>query len=193
MISGKLRKQQTDYNAMTFRKKVDNVTEDSYLEKLENENRKIEVTGYSRENEKDLKLAVMETYSFTGSNLCEIIGGKIYVSPMLFFTEVKNPFQQEVRQYPVDYGFPFIEKNTINIHIPEGYTIEKVPDPAVITMQENLGSFSFITNVVGNQIQISIINQINTAIIPSDYYSMLKEYYQGMIDKENEKIILTKV
>jgi hypothetical protein len=193
MISGKLRKQQTDYNAMTFRKKVDNVTEDSYLEKLENENRKIEVTGYSRENEKDLKLAVMETYSFTGSNLCEIIGGKIYVSPMLFFTEVKNPFQQEVRQYPVDYGFPFIEKNTINIHIPEGYTIEKVPDPAVITMQENLGSFSFITNVVGNQIQISIINQVNTAIIPSDYYSMLKEYYQGMIDKENEKIILTKV
>jgi hypothetical protein len=30
---------------MTFRKKVDNVTEDS-LEKLENENRKVQVTGY---------------------------------------------------------------------------------------------------------------------------------------------------
>jgi hypothetical protein len=41
---------------------VDNVTEDSYLEKLENENRKVQVTGYSRQNEKDLKLAVMETY-----------------------------------------------------------------------------------------------------------------------------------
>jgi hypothetical protein len=53
-ISGKLRKQQTDYNAMTFRKKVDNVTEDSYLEKLENENRKVQVTGYSRQNEKIL-------------------------------------------------------------------------------------------------------------------------------------------
>jgi hypothetical protein len=31
----KTRKEQTDYNAMTFRRKVDNVTEDSYLEKLE--------------------------------------------------------------------------------------------------------------------------------------------------------------
>jgi transglutaminase-like putative cysteine protease len=192
-ISGKLRKQQTDYNAMTFRKNVDNVTEDSYLEKLENENRKIEVTGYSRQNEKDLKLAVMETYSFTGSNLCEVIGGKIYVSPMLFFTEVKNPFQQEVREYPVDYGFPFMEKNTINIYIPEGYAIERLPDPTFITMQENLGSFRFNTNVVGNQIQISITNQVNTAIIAPAYYSMLKEYYQGIIDKENEKIILTKV
>jgi hypothetical protein len=39
---------------MTFRKKVDNVTEDSYLEKLENENRKVQVTGYSRQNEKIL-------------------------------------------------------------------------------------------------------------------------------------------
>jgi hypothetical protein len=57
-ISGKLRKQQTDYNAMTFG--VDNVTEDSYLEKLENENRKVQVTGYSRQNEKDLKLAVIK-------------------------------------------------------------------------------------------------------------------------------------
>jgi hypothetical protein len=45
---------------MTFRKKVDNVTEDSYLEKLESENRKIEVTSYSRQNEKDLKLPVMK-------------------------------------------------------------------------------------------------------------------------------------
>jgi hypothetical protein len=60
-------------------------------------------------------------------------------------------------------------------------------------MQDNLGSFRFITNVLGNQIQISVINQINTAIIPSEYYSMLKNYYQGIIDKESEKIILTKV
>jgi hypothetical protein len=192
-ISGKLRKQQTDYNAMTFRKKVDNVTEDSYLEKLESENRKIEVTSYSRQNEKDLKLPVMETYSFTGSNLCEIIGDKIYISPMLFLSGTKNPFQQEVREYPVDYGFPFTEKNTINIQIPDGYAIENVPAPAVITMQDDLGSFTFITNVLGSQIQISIINQVNKAIIPSEYYSMLKNYYQGMLDKQNEKIILTKV
>jgi hypothetical protein len=58
---------------------------------------------------------------------------------------------------------------------------------AVITMQDDLGSFTFITNVLGSQIQISIINQVNKAIIPSEYYSMLKNYYQGMIDKQNEK------
>jgi hypothetical protein len=91
-----------------------------------------------------------------------------YVSPMLFYRG-ENPFQQEVREYR--WIMDFHGKHTINIYIPEGYTIEKVLDPIFIAMQENLGSFRFNANVVGNQIQISIINQINTAIIPPEYYS----------------------
>jgi hypothetical protein len=91
------------------------------------------------------------------------------------FLAGENPFQQEVREYPVDYG-SFTEKNT-NIQT-RWICDRKVPDPAVITMQDDLGSFTFITNVLGSQIQISIINQVN-AIIPSEYYSMLKTIIKG--------------
>jgi hypothetical protein len=66
----------------------------------------------------------------------------------MLFLAGENPFQQEVREYPVDYGFPSQKKNTINIQIPDGYAIEKVPDPAVITMQDDLGSFTFITKCI---------------------------------------------
>ena len=92
---------------MIFRENIKNIKEEIYLEKLENENDKIEINEYSRTNEKDLKLPVIENFSFSGSNFSEIIGGKIYVNPMLFFTEEQNPFKQENREYPVDYGFPF--------------------------------------------------------------------------------------
>lgn len=193
LVSGKLRKQQTDYNALVFRDNVANVEEDAYLEKLENANSKIEINEYSRANEENLTLPVMETYSFSGSNLCERIGEKMYLSPMLFFTDRKNPFKQEVRAYPVDYSFPFSEKYTINIQIPDGYKVEQIPAPTVITMADNLGSFKYMTTSSQNSIQLSIVHQINSAIISAEYYSMLKEYYQGMISKENEKIILTKI
>jgi len=193
LVSGKLRKQQADYNAMVFRDNVANVEEDAYLEKLENANSKIEIKEYSRANEENLTLPVMETYSFSGSNLCERIGGKMYLSPMLFFTDRKNPFKQEVRAYPVDYSFPFSEKFTINIQIPDGYKVEQIPAPTVITMADSLGSFKYMTTSSQNSIQVSIIHQINTAIISAENYTMLKEYYQGMISKENEKIILTKI
>jgi transglutaminase-like putative cysteine protease len=192
-VTGKLRRQRTDHNAMSFRYQIENTKEEEYLEKLENENEKIEIADYSRTNEKDIQLPITETCSFTGTNLCEIIGEKIYINPLLFFTTENNPFKQDVREYPVDFGFPFLDKYIINIDIPEGYTVETFPKSAQLNMEDDLGSFKFISNAAGNKIQLSISHQINTPIVSSEYYSMLKEYYQGMIAKQTEKIVLKKV
>jgi hypothetical protein len=193
LVSGKLRRQRTDYNAMEFRKNIDDVKEESYLEKLENDNDKVEINGYSRTNEKELKLPVIENFSYAGSNFSEIIGGKIYVSPMLFYTDSENPFKQENREYPIDYGYPFMDKYAINIQIPDGYKVETLPAATILSMEDNLGSFKFMTSLSGNIIQMSVMYQINEPIISSDNYSMLKEFYQKMIEKENEKIILAKI
>lgn len=193
VVTGKTRRQYTDYNAMTFRNNVDNVKEDAYLEKLENDNDKIEVKDYVRTNEKELLLPTIETFSFTGSGLCEVIGEKIYINPMLFFTNKQNPFKEEKREYPVDYGFPSSDKYSITIQIPEGYMVESMPAPSAMTMEEDLGAFKFIAGVSENVLQLSITHQINAAIIPADYYSMLQEYYKGMIAKENEKIVLKRI
>lgn len=192
-ITGKLRRQRTDHNAMSFRSEIENTKEEEYLEKLENENGKIEIGDYSRTNENDNQLPIMETCSFSGTNLCEFIGEKMYINPLLFFTKEHNPFKQERREYPVDFGYPFLDKYTINIGIPEGYVVETLPKSSQFNMEDNLGSFKFILNATGNNIQLLITHQINTPIVPSEYYPMLKEYYQGMIAKETEKIVLKKV
>jgi hypothetical protein len=87
---------------------------------------------------------------------------------MLFYRG-ENPFQQEVIEYRwiMDFHGKTHDKHLYSRRI---YN-RKSSDPIFIAMQENLGSFRFNANVVGNQIQISIINQINTAIIPPEYYS----------------------
>jgi hypothetical protein len=41
-------------NALQFRDSFKNIKEDAYIEKLENENNKIEIQEYSRTNEKNL-------------------------------------------------------------------------------------------------------------------------------------------
>ncbi|KIC02560.1 transglutaminase [Flavobacterium sp. JRM] len=192
-VSGKTRKQYTNYNAMMFRDNIGDVKEDVYLEKLENDNNKIEVSDYSRTNEKELLLPVIETYSFSGNNLCEIIGDKIYIDPMLFLTDKKNPFTQENREYPVDYGFPSSDKYSINITIPDGFAVETLPASGGFAMENDLGLFKFISSVNGNILQVVITHQINEPVILPDDYSVLKEYYKGMIAKENEKIVLKRI
>lgn len=192
-VTGKARRQLADYQAFISRDNIDGVKEEDYLEKLENQNNKIEITDYIRTNEKEILLPVIETYSFTGDNLCEIIGEKIYISPMLFFANEKNPFKQETREYPVDFGFPFTNRYNITIQIPEGFTVETLPAPALINMQDNLGLFKFNIGTNGNLLQLNVQHQINEAIVSTEQYEMLKEYYKGMIAKETEKIVLKRI
>ncbi|UWY28851.1 DUF3857 domain-containing protein [Flavobacterium sp. TR2] len=192
-ITGKTRRQCVDYNAMITRSNIESLKEEEYLEKLENQNNKIEISEYSKTNEKDLLLPIIETYSFTGNNLCELIGDKIYVSPMLFFTNDKNPFKQEVREYPVDFSYPFADKYNITIKIPEGFAVETLPAPAAMTMEENLGAFKFNIVANGDTLQLSILHQINEAIVSAEKYDMLKEYYKLMVAKQTEKIVLKRI
>ncbi|MBG6112096.1 hypothetical protein IWX84_002992 [Flavobacterium sp. CG_9.10] len=192
-VLGKLRRQRTDHNAMVFRESIKDSKEDVYLEKLENENDQMEIQEYSRTNEKELKLPIAETLSFSGANFSELIGGKIYIKPMLSFAQKQNYFKQENREYPVDFGFPYLDKYAINIQIPAGFKVETLPSAMNISMQDNLANFKFMTSLVGNTIQISIVNQMNTPIVSAEYYSTLKEYFQKVIEKQNEKIVLIKI
>jgi hypothetical protein len=193
LVAGKLRRQQDAHNALLFRNSFKNIKEDAYIEKLENENKKIEIQEYSRTNEKELNLPVIEAISFTGSNFSEIIGGKIYIKPLLSFAGSQNPFKQENREYPVDFGFPFMDKYAVNIAIPEGFTVESIPESVNLVMANDFGNFKCLTSVSGNTIQVMVINQLNIPIVAADYYTTLKEYYQKLIDKQNEKIVLRKI
>ncbi|MFL9831359.1 DUF3857 domain-containing protein [Flavobacterium sp. ST-87] len=192
-VLGKLRSQKTAHTAMVFRNEMKGVKKDDYLEKLENNNNKIEINEYSLQNDKEINLPVIESYSFTGNNLSEIIGGKIYINPLLFLTRRQNPFKQDVREYPVDYGYPFQDKYAVNIQIPKGYKVESLPQSVTLKMNDDLGVFRYLTNLNEDFIQVSVSNQINASMVLSEDYIALKSYYQKMIEKQNEKIVLTKI
>ncbi|WP_310555949.1 DUF3857 and transglutaminase domain-containing protein [Flavobacterium sp.] len=193
MVEGKIRQQFSDQLALSFRQNYVGLTNDSYLEKLEHKNGNIEITDYVRENELDLSNPVVETYSFKDSKSVEKIGDKIYISPLFFLTTTQNPFKQEKREYPIDFGFPTQNKFNISIEIPEGYAVESLPAASNVVVADNIGSFKYIIKNSGNKVQIGITMDINAPIVQTDYYEIIKEFFQNWIDKENEKIVLKKV
>ncbi|QBN18702.1 DUF3857 domain-containing protein [Flavobacterium nackdongense] len=191
--TGKIRKLLSDHEALGFRKENLSATNDAYLEKLERENGDIEISDYTRESELELSKPIVETYYYKDTKDIEIINDKIYFSPMLFLTAKENPFKQEVREYPVDFGYPSQGKYNILIDLPEGYVVESMPAPMNIATGEDIGGFKFMISNTDSKIQLAITSTINSAIVPADFYPVLKAYFQQMIDKENEKIILKKI
>ena len=193
-ITGKFRLQKTAYEAYSFREKYANQNEENYLEKLENNLDGILINDYSVENrDTDMSKPVIETFTFTSENHCEIIGGKMFIDPLLFFTLKKNPFVQETRKMPIYFGYPKQEKYNINLEIPEGYLVESIPKSMKIASEDNVILFVMNSQVEGNKIQIIITKEINAAILEAEYYSNLKNFFQKIIDKQNEKIVLKKI
>jgi len=192
-IIGKIRKQYTDYNAEIFRERFSGFKEDAYLESLENKMNKIEISDYKRENEEEMKLPVIEAFSFSGSDLCDVMGDKIFFSPIIFFATKKNPFNQEKREYPVDFEFPFQDKYIVNIEIPDGYVLESLPSPSNVQTDDKQLGFVYNISSSGNKVQLMFVMDINTSIVTATNYPALKDFYKKMIEKQNEKIVLKKV
>ncbi|MFN7099404.1 MAG: DUF3857 domain-containing protein [Flavobacterium sp.] len=191
-LTGKLSRRRNDYIAMTFKDNVEKLKEEAYLENFENENNKIEVSDYERVLDKTPGAPVVESFSFKGGDLSEVINGAVYINPMLFLKLEQNPFKQETRDYPIDYGFPVVEKYNITVDIPEGYVVNAMPTPVILNLDENLGQFKFLISKTDSAVQVVVMLQINAPIIGADYYEILKGFYQRMIEKQNEKIILVK-
>jgi hypothetical protein len=56
-----------------------------------------------------------------------------------------------------------------------------------------MGSFKYSISSVGNKIQLSLELSINEPLIPAEMYGGLKKFYQLLINKEKEKVVLSKV
>ena len=192
-VSGKIRDQYFDYNAIIFREIYNDINKESYIEKLEKKYTGIEIGEYDVQNKQDLTKPIVENYDFTTSNSIEIIGGKMYFSPFLFFASTENPFKQEKREYPVDFVFPHQNKFNISFTIPDGYVVETLPESKAIGMAENYGNFKYVITNKGTQIQLSYTQDINQSIIGSEHYEMLKNFYKEIVSKQTEKIVLKKV
>jgi hypothetical protein len=193
-IEGKVRIQRTDYDAYNFRVQNADKNQENYLEKYEEQLGDLKISDYAIENKKtNFSNPIIETFSFTSDNQSEIIGGKIFINPLLFFTRSKNPFTQENRQMGIYFGYPTQEKFNLNLDIPEGYIVESLPKPVRVSTEDKAITYTFNIANEGNKIQISCIKEINNSIFAADEYTGLKDVFQKMLASQNEKIVLKKI
>lgn len=193
-VEGKVRIQRTDYDAYSFRVQNAAKNQENYLEKYEAELGDLKISNYVIQNkETNLVNPVIETFSFSSDNQSEIIGDKIFVNPLLFFTRSKNPFTQEKRQMSIYFGYPTQEKINLNLDIPEGYIVESMPKPVRISTEDKAITYIFNISNENNKIQISCLKEINNSIFAADEYTGLKDIFQKMLASQNEKIVLKKI
>ncbi|MEM6516388.1 MAG: DUF3857 domain-containing protein, partial [Bacteroidota bacterium] len=192
-VEGKIRDVRTNHEALVARASLFSDERDAYLENLENLYGGIDISEFETKNENILSKPLVSSYNFSADSQYEIIADKIYLTPMLFFCQDENPFKLDKRAFPVDFGYPHESKVQININIPEGYEIVSVPESTAFSLERNFASFKYMISHDDKNVQILIDNEINSPIVSSSYYDTLKKYYDQLVKKETEKIVLAKI
>ena len=132
------------------------------------------------------------SYNYNYKNCMEVIGDKIYLEPLLYFGIAENNFNETDRVYPIDFRYPVSKTYTLNIDLPEGYTLEDMPESKNIAIQDGVGSFKFNNTVVGNKLQISLNLDINAGLVNASYYEGFKSLFTEYLKVSQSKIVFSK-
>ena len=191
MVEGMMRTKFSNLGALEFRNRFNRIKEEELITRLEDDF-SIEVENYKLTNKYDLGKAVMRTVKFSSEDLVEEINGKMYVKPLLFKGFSSNPFKLDERKFPIEFSSPWKEKSTVTIAIPEGYSVESAPETKAFGLPENMGVFKYQVSAAGNKVKVISILEFNQATIPANYYETLKGFFGEVVEKQSEKIVLSK-
>ena len=193
-FKGELKYTYSNYSALEERLKAARETDaESYLQqKFEN------IDGLVINNSE--LIGIDSLYSNVVTKLEVEISGKLENAGALYFFEPmfldgweENPFKIEKREYPVEFEYPMTDMQSVAILIPDGYTVEELPKPTIIKLEDGSAKFMYSVNQLGNKLQITSVFSINKVFFLPEQYPFLKQLIDLVVDKHKEQIVLKKI
>ena len=193
VFNGTINETNKGYAAYYFRNELFfKTSEEKYIEEKENSHLGLDIEEYSFTDKDILNKPVIENYSVSISDNMSLAGDFIYFNPMLFYKQESNPFKLEKRNYPVDFAFPIKKSYKGSFIIPEGYVVEEIPKSISINIPDNAASFSYNISVNDNKIVIESNFNISKSLFISNEYPGLRKFYDKVVEKQKEQIVLKK-
>jgi len=190
-LNGTLKIDRSGYKGYSSRKNYSAKGETDYLKDFLG-TRSWQVEHSLFENAKSVTETFKETHQLKVNDHITTAGSLFYINPLILFRETENPFKLEKREYPVDYGSPFDVVYLGKLLIPDSYAVDELPQTKLIVLPGNAGRFTYNISQIGNVINVVSNFQINKSLFVQDEYPNLKEFYNQVVAKQSEQIVLKK-
>jgi len=193
-LKGDWSKSYFDYAALRHRisyKKYN--SQDEYLKSLESKYNGLSIDNFSMANLDSLQLPVKEEYTVTLKNKITKTNNQIFVQPVLFDSYSENPLKAAERVYPVDFTTATEKTFIFYLEIPEGYAVEQLPKNIKMTLPQSTASLQMMSSLNENKVQVLFKLLINKPVFYQPEYPDLKAFFDELVKKEAEMLILKKV
>jgi len=122
-----------------------------------------------------------------------IAGNLLYLNPCVGFNNLTNRFTANERKYPVNFGMPQEENYMNQFTIPTGYVLEELPKPMVIALPNNAGKYTYSCSLDGDKLMVVTRLTMQNSVYSSSDYALLKSFFDQIVAKQNQKVILKKI
>lgn len=192
-FTGKLVKENKDFASYLVRSEILKLNDDEvYVETIIEDIPGLSISSYDIENRDDISEPLIEKVDFNLSEGIQQAGDLTMFYPLIHERIEENPFKIEERVYPVDFINPIKEELDFVFDIPEGYTIDFIPENTSFSFK-NFGNYSFTTNInEEGQIEVKSVFEMKTNFVLAENYKELKDFYRKIVDKHSEQIVLKK-
>jgi len=192
-ISGKYQKNESGLTAFDFRKSLKTAGgKKEYFDKIKNSSADMDYIDYKYSNVDSLSEPVLIEYNFAKKEKLEEGASVLYIDPVILEKQVSNPFTSPSRLYPVDYGVPSSLYYNLQLTIPAGYMVEELPKDAVFILDGKGGQFQYQITQLDQKISVNMVLSINKPIFVAAEYAALRNFYDKVISKQGEQIVLKK-
>jgi hypothetical protein len=117
----------------------------------------------------------------------------VYFNPLMFADAPKeNPFKSAQRNYPIEMPYCIDRTYVMNMQVPQGYKVDELPKPARVTLNDNEGSFEYLIQQSGDNIQLRCRTKLNKANFEPEDYETLRNFFAFVVEKQGEQIVFKK-
>ncbi|SKA32236.1 Transglutaminase-like superfamily protein [Chitinophaga eiseniae] len=190
MMEGSFQQRPTYFESYKVRKIVQEKNQDEFFDKV----RKgfvgeVELANKEVEDLKTLESPVMLKFDF---KIKLDNDQMIYINPMFTENNRTNVFKSAERKFPVEMEAVYDEIYSMNMEVPEGYEVEELPKPAIAKYNEEEGLFQYLIQQQDGHIQLRSRVKLNKANFAPEDYPSLREFFDLVVKKQAEQIVLKK-
>jgi transglutaminase-like putative cysteine protease len=117
----------------------------------------------------------------------------VYLNPMFGEGFKENPFKSAERFYPVEMPYTLSRTYNFTMIVPDGYVVDELPKPTIVKLNEaDDGLFEYRISASAGTISLRCAVKLNRTYYLPKEYDMLREFFNLVVKKQNEQIVLKK-
>ncbi len=187
----KKRSGKKDPNKEGEKKEEEQATE-NYEEDEKVDLKGLNITKVKVENLEALDKPLSTKLEATIEDKVQKAGNLMYLNPMFYWKLKENPFKLKERKFPVDFGYHIKRNFYVKITLPKGYQVESLPQQMKITLPGRQAVYTYSAQQLGDALLVNSRLSINQTQFKPEQYQALKQFFEKMVAKQAEQVVLKK-